>query len=608
MTGSRLWRVVLVGSMGTTALFALLILPDVLRLIWSWVPPGLRHWWVEATACALVMACAITRRLASSGADRPDRSTRAGRVLARVDSLATYDLYRMLSILLGVTCGGFLAAWVPHYLTWPYSRDEDTFSVLAMSWDRGILPYRDIRAYNFPGETYLFWVLGKSFGWGRTTPFYVFDAGCVVLLGIVLILWSRRKFGGAVPGLFGYLAFLRFYLSQPFETTGERDWHTALLVCLGLMLSQAWPGRRSRIVSALAMAMAISIRPHAVLFLPALASAIAEHAPASATTWTTMARPVLAWAGWLVVFLVAAFAPLIAAGIADDWIRGLRVAAYGGPYSRVTPAGAMETFLWQFSDWRTDVSLAATLILASGRGGRSNRMARTWLLAWLGALVYRPIHPVPHMYLIHPFFLVASITWALPIDRLLSRRGLAMPVRILAVALLAYEVEPQPPAMCHWLQSARAVRTLFLGEMPATTPMGSVQAFGGAGPTAGWVTYCSVLTYLRESTRPQTFVANVLNRYPMESLNGPSGRLSPFLAESGICWLDWVKIDLDPEFARQLEATPDSVVVWDPRQRDVSPAMKLERVISVIRRDYEPEARFGHVEVWRRKPLHETSR
>jgi hypothetical protein len=48
-------------------------------------------------------------------------------------------------------------------------------------------------------------------------------------------------------------------------------------------------------------------------------------------------------------------------------------------------------------------------------------------------------------------------------------------------------------------------------------------------------------------------------------------------------------------------------VVWDPRQRDVSPAMKLERVISVIRRDYEPEARFGHVEVWRRKPLNESS-
>ncbi|MGP0064085.1 MAG: hypothetical protein ACLQGP_10870 [Isosphaeraceae bacterium] len=214
---------------------------------------------------------------------------------------------------------------------------------------------------------------------------------------------------------------------------------------------------------------------------------------------------------------------------------------------------------------------------------------------------YRPIHPIPHMYLIHPLFLVGLITWALPISCWLSWHGPAMSVRVLTIALLAYEVEPQSPAMCHLCQGARAVRTLLVGEMPATTPMGCRQAFTGPGRTERWVTYCSVLDYLRKSTRPQTFVANVLNPYPMESLNRPLGRLSPFLAESGICWLQWVKIDLDPEFARQLEATADSVVVWDPRQKDVEPTMKLERVVSVIRRCYEPEARFDHVEVWRRK-------
>ena len=140
--------------------------------------------------------------------------------------------------------------------------------------------------------------------------------------------------------------------------------------------------------------------------------------------------------------------------------------------------------------------------------------------------------------------------------------------------------------------------------MPATPPPGCFQAFVGASdPLSPWETYRLVLGYLRDSTRPETFVANVLNRYPMESLNGPVGRLSPFLAESGICWLQWVNIDLDHEFAGQLEATADSVVVWDPRQGNVIPAMKLEHVVAIIRRDYEPEARFGHVEVWRRKPL-----
>ena len=47
---------------------------------------------------------------------------------------------------------GMLASWALHYLTWPWCRDEDTFATLALSWDAGIRPYRDIRAYNFPGH------------------------------------------------------------------------------------------------------------------------------------------------------------------------------------------------------------------------------------------------------------------------------------------------------------------------------------------------------------------------------------------------------------------------------------------------------------------------
>ena len=505
-----------------------------------------------------------------------------------------------LAMAVGLVCLGFLTAWVPHYLTWPWSRDEDTFAVLALSWDRGILPYRDIRAYNFPGETYLFWGLGKVFGWGRTIPFYALDASCVVLLGGALVAWSRRKLDGALPGLVGYLAFLGSYLNLAFENTGERDWHTVFLVCLGLMVAQAWPGRLSRIASALTMALAFSIRPHAVLFLPALAAAVAEPGPTSGPCPHAKLRVVLEWCLWLVVFLTVVFAPVAAAGIADDWIRGLRVAAYGGPYSKATPIGAIHAFLDQLRDWRTDMPLAATFLLATSRTGGLGRVARTWSLAWLGVLVYRPLHPVQHSYLIHPIFLVGSITWALAVSWFVSVWWLARPVRVVAVALLAYELVPMPPWMCSLGASVQAVRTLARGEMPATSPLGCLQPFGYS---SRWNDYRVVLEYLRQVTSPQTFVANVLNRYPYESLNGPAGRLSPFRAESGICWLRWVKIDLDSEFARDLLNATDSVVVWEPRQDNVDPAMRLKRVVAVIRQHFEPEARFGKVEVWRRKPV-----
>ena len=403
-------------------------------------------------ALILLAAYGVGWRLARSGDGATswagDTRIWLARVRAIDDAVADFAWDKGLAAILAVVCMGALATWVPHYLTWPWSRDADTFAVLAQSWDRGILPYRDIRAYNFPGETYLFWVLAKAFGRGRTLPFYAVDAGCVLILGAVAVGWSRRKLGGAVPGLIGYLSFLSFYLSLGFAMVGERDWHTAFLVCLGVMVAEAWPGRWSRLGSALATALALSIRPHAILFLPALASATAEPALATGPGRRSWTLPILEWSLWLMVFLCAVVAPLIAAEIVNDLIRGLRIAGYGGPYSKATPALVLECLLDQFSNWRTDVPLALTFCMAIRAGGELRPMARTWSLAWLGALVYRPVHPVQHMYLIHPLMLVSSITWSFPVSYWLSLRWLSRPVRIVAVALLAYEIMPIPPWMC----------------------------------------------------------------------------------------------------------------------------------------------------------------
>jgi hypothetical protein len=311
---------------------------------------------------------------------------------------------------------------------------------------------------------------------------------------------------------------------------------------------------------------------------------------------------VLEWFVWLGVFSALAFAPVAAAGITEDLIRGVRLAAYGGPYSTASPAGAITRFLDQLRDWRTDVALAATLLLATCSAGRLGPMARTWSLAWLGVLVYRPLHPVDHGYLMHPLILVRSITWALCISWVFSLHWLLRPVRVVAVALLAYELVPVNPAMCDLGSSARAVGFLIRREMPDVPPLGCVHTFAQGGPTR-WESYRGVLGYLRQATSPRTFVANVLNRIPWESVNGPAGRLSPLRYDGGLAWLSWVRLDLDPEFAEDLLKTTDAVVVWEPRQDDVDPAMRVERVIAVIRKHFEPEARFGKVEVWRRKPV-----
>ena len=116
-----------------------LILPDVLKLLWesrALDAPPLVGRGVHVRPGRGV--CDLPAAGQRPGPEGPADRRLAGRNPGPSYSLANYDLYRALSIILGIVCGVLLAAWVPHYLTWPWSRDEDTFSVLAMSWDRGV--------------------------------------------------------------------------------------------------------------------------------------------------------------------------------------------------------------------------------------------------------------------------------------------------------------------------------------------------------------------------------------------------------------------------------------------------------------------------------------
>jgi hypothetical protein len=597
----RIVRVVVVGLACTFGLFVLLLMPALNEII----PPELREYRVEAFAAGCLIAFAITRRLAAAEGQGGKSNLWARAGLKRLDRWTDWALNGGLAYVIGLFCLGLLLAWIPHYLTWPWSRDQETFAVLAQSWDQGILPYRDIRGYNFPGAIYLAWVIGKVFGWGHSVPLYAFDAGCIVFLGAVLLTWSRKRLGGSIPGLIGYLVFLSYYLSFTYELTAERDWYTALLVCVGLLLMQTWPGRVSRLISALAAALALTIRPHAVLFLPALVWEVAQGADASTSGRRARIRWVVEWCLWWFLFVVMACTPLLLAGIADDFVRGLRVAAYGGPYSRATPGSMMGIFVEQLEEWKTYIPLVATLLWAARLRDRSSGMAQSWSLAWLGVLVYRPLHPVQHRYLLIPICLVSAITWAFAVSWLLSFPRLARPVLVLAILLMVYEIMPARPAMCDLNKSLWAVRPLLLGEIPVRTPIGCPGPYerNVKWPTR-WNAYRELLIYLRRHTGPRTLIANVINQYPYDTLNGPTGRLSPFLAESGICWLIQVDIDLDPEFADSLLRATDSVVVWVPIQNRVDRHVKIKRIIAVIHQYYEPEARFGLFEVWNRRREH----
>lgn len=308
----------------------LMIVPDTIRL---W-PRFLRDHPLEWLCLGLVIAFQQARSHAQSRPLDDPGAVRLRGSLARLENLSGRALNGGFTVALAILIIILLASWIPHYLTWPWCRDEDTFATLAQSWDAGIRPYRDIRAYNFPGHIYLHWLLGKVLGWGHTAPFYAVDASAVLGLGVALVFWSRRRLGGWLPGLLSFVAFLQFYLSREYEQVAERDWHATLAAVLAIMTLEAWPQRPAVWLAAALEAAAVTIRPHAIFFLPAIASALMER--------RRPRRGLAEWGLAFTAFVALAFAPLVIDGLLDDLIRGLRVAAYGGPYSKASLTVARE--------------------------------------------------------------------------------------------------------------------------------------------------------------------------------------------------------------------------------------------------------------------------
>jgi hypothetical protein len=588
---------------GTLIGVLVLLLPDL-----EWVLPSfLRHRRTSMVLVGLAIAYALGRAWVYRKGSLNRSNDRPAWLLDRVDALAAVALSRGLTIIAAALCVAFLATWLPHYLLWPWTRDADTFATLALSWDHGILPYRDIRGYNFPGAIYLSWLLGKTFGWGRTWPWYAFDATVLLLLGALLTTWSRRCLGQVLPGLIAYVVFLVFYLSCSFEWVAQRDWQTSLCAVLGLLCLEAWPGRATRLLSALLAAVALIVRPHAIFFLPALAAGVLDDGERSlavtrpAGAWRL--RRLAAWACALAAFTAMLAAPLLIAGIADDLVRGLKVVAYGGPYNHATRASVVHVLADELQEPATVMILGLlALLLVCARGPQRRRVV-TWTLAFVGALAYRLFHPVQHYYLIHPVALFGPVVLALPIAWIVGLVRVPPPLRVLALLLVLSEMKVRTPTYCNPRAALDAIVTMARGQtLPTECPPGGWSWFARQSIRAfyKWEDYRSALIYLRETTQPNTMVANVLQQPLYPAINGPTGRLSPFRAESGICWMVLVDIDLEPEFAAALEQATDLVVVWSPEDYERGGQLQLERLGAVIREQYRPEARFGRIEVWRR--------
>jgi hypothetical protein len=510
------------------------------------------------------------------------------------DPLAERLLAGPATVLAGLIGLLQLLTWLPHYLTWPFWADHDAFATLARGWEAGRLPYRDLACNQFPGAIYLFWLLGRVAGWGNVASIYAFDAATVLVLGLVLGLWSKRLFGALLPGFVGYLCFLSFYLSLDYSLAAQRDWHAPFFAILGILILQTWGGRTAApALSAGSVATAILIRPHAVLFLPAVAMQLIGE-----TRRGGGARRPAVWAMSFVLTILVGFGPLAWNGLLPDFLMGIALnnsTAEQGAGRLV----AMLSGLFNQLDTFAYVAVALAIVLVPKGEPTRASAAAVWVAALLMALFYKPIHPRNHAYLGIPLAVVFAVNVGVLAHCLLSARRVSASFRLLSLLLLLGVSCKTRPEFCSVRSSLWAASDVIRGQ---SSRPGAPPGYRH-GPVPGsayydWADYRATLDYLRRHPWQHAKIANALKGNP--AIVGPLGRLSAFPAEN-LAWVWMANRGDEGRFAGTLERQPDSLVVWSPGEVGPDPSFRIDRIESAIRRHYEPEARFGTIEIWRRR-------
>ena len=274
----------------------------------------------------------------------------------------------------------------------------------------------------------------KAFGWGNTVAYYAFDAALVIVFGILLVAWGRRRNGALLPGLIGFSTFLLYYVSQNTLVAGERDWHAAFLAMCSLLLPGLGSGRTLQTLSAVAFGLALAVRPQVFLLLPAIFLALHGSAQSRGESWKQIFVTFVGWGVVAGAVTALGFLPLVWAGILGDFL-GCMKALVQPPYNTTSPGQILVRLSPQKHPAVLLAVTALIVLLWNGTAGPNRRHAWVVLAAVAGVLFYAAISPIRNAYHAIPQVAVAALGVTYLVTQLLRFGGQQTRLTVAAVAL-----------------------------------------------------------------------------------------------------------------------------------------------------------------------------
>ena len=108
------------------------------------------------------------------------------------------------------------------------------------------------------------------------------------------------------------------------------------------------------------------------------------------------------------------------------------------------------------------------------------------------------------------------------------------------------------------------------------------------------------MEYLRQHTTSGTRIANLLIEHT-SAVTSEIPRLTQLPVDSNCLWNYHISSLIARDTAALENSASACVVLWDQRSPTLKSA-EFSQLVASIRRFFEFEARFGSMEVWRRRP------
>ena len=278
---------------------------------------------------------------------------------------------------------GAVAVWLAwRSRAWPLIHDAPIMHYIAWRISEGAAPYRDVFDMNFPGvyaiHLAVVRLLGTSDAAWRAVDLAM-TALTALVVGALAAPWGRAA------ALGGALFFAAYHLAGGAWNAGQRDFLLCPFLLAGALAVARWAegdGSWTLAAGGIALGAGLTVKPHALVFVLALALFIAVCARQRRRS-TVVALGALA--GGAVVAPVAAVIWIAAVGALGAW-REIVLGYLVPLYSRVNrPAD------WFYFRWHPWIAIAAALLVTIGRLAWTRRLTARHTIVLLG-VAYGLLH------------------------------------------------------------------------------------------------------------------------------------------------------------------------------------------------------------------------